>query len=356
MKLQTQGILVSLRAALFVLELLVNNDGTYKYTQYEAIDHPSDAQYGEVIWLKFGVEIVDADMDTDQAYITIDVRDGKPDANNDYDCYEICDTDGHLVGDVLANDHLSADDPNLVTQVKFDGHVVDVPTHGTAKIDGDYGSLEIAADGSYTYNLYDVPGNESDQVVYTYNVDHPGHNDAAGEIKNVNTSYNETTKEFAFQMTIDQKSDGFFVAINGGPNPKGHEAEMALIYFDASNPGDPKVSIYAYNGVNGSASWKDGSKESGTQDPDPILNSIADGSVFSEISVTYDAHGNEVYSLVMDATAIQDHVPALGPASDWTGVSFGDEIGMWLHPVTNLQTSYGSDGYLTEWAGKDGWL
>jgi T1SS-143 domain-containing protein len=58
-----------------VFTLTVNNDGQYTYTQNTGIDHPNTANANDVIWLKFEVEIVDADGDTDTAFITVDVAD-----------------------------------------------------------------------------------------------------------------------------------------------------------------------------------------------------------------------------------------------------------------------------------------
>jgi T1SS-143 domain-containing protein len=58
-----------------VFTLTVNNDGQYTYTQFTGIDHPDSNNANDVIWLKFEVEIVDADGDTDKAYITVDVAD-----------------------------------------------------------------------------------------------------------------------------------------------------------------------------------------------------------------------------------------------------------------------------------------
>ncbi|MBU0800497.1 MAG: VWA domain-containing protein, partial [Alphaproteobacteria bacterium] len=58
-------------------------------------------------------------------------------------------------GGTGAADSLSQDDSNLVTQVRFEGNVVNVGAAG-ATITGDYGTLTIQQDGSYSYTL--LPG------------------------------------------------------------------------------------------------------------------------------------------------------------------------------------------------------
>src|SRR5690606_41362588 len=66
--------------------------------------------------------------------------------------------------------------------------------------------------------------------------------------------------------------DGSTLALNNGPNPKGHAGELALLYFDASRS-TPVLTAYGYNGQNSVTTFYDGSHSNGTQFPDLIDSS-----------------------------------------------------------------------------------
>ncbi len=324
--------------------------GEYTYTQYETVDHPEGTIADDVLWIQFGVTVTDADGDTVEAFIGLDIYDDAPIAEDD--CVEFNASEGFVDGNVVANDDLSQDQDNTVTQIKFGSDVFDVPVDGSdITINGANGALTIDSSGDYSY----VPFADAFSSTYTFSTDNPPGSNGGGDIKNVTTSFNGDTNEFTFSLKVEDISEGFTVALNGGANPKGHEAEMALFYFDASGA-DPIVSVYAYNGMNTQTSWLDGSKAGGVQPADAILNSTANADLFSNISVTFDAAGNKIFSFTMDATTIQNYNPAYGPDGEWSGVSFEDAIGVWLHPVQGLGTSYDADGFLTSWATEgQGW-
>ena len=327
-----------------IFTLVVQSNGDYTFTLQGVIDHPDETDPNDSLPLEFGVTAIDSEGDETDAVITVNVLDDGPTAEDD--CIEFNVSEGEYIGNVTDNDDLSQDTPNLVTQIKFGGDVFDVPANGDdVVINGEFGTLTINNTGAYTYE----PSDTAFEPTYTFSKDNPVGSDGGGDIKNVSTSFDSGSKEFSFSLTMEDISEGFTVAINGGPNPKGHEAEMALFYFDASSA-MPVVSVYAYNGANTQTSWNDGSKAGGVQPADQILNSIADAGLFSDISVTTDASGNKVFSFTMDASDILDHNPAYGPDGEWTGVEFGADLGIWLHPVTGLSTEYGDDGFLTQWS------
>ena len=304
--------------------------GEYTYTQYLPLDHPLAGDPDEVIWLQFEVEITDADGDTATAWIGMDVHDSGVIARDD--CAEFNASEGTYDGNVIDNDQQSYDDPNVIKQVSFEGNVVDIPENGdNVTIEGDYGVLTINNTGEYSYDPFDNAFSQG----YQYSIDNPPGSANGGDIKNITTCYDENTNQFSFEMKIDDVSEGFTLAINGGPNPKGHANEMALIYFDASGS-EPVITIYNYNGLNTQTSWQ-GSE---------IVSSIATADIFSNISVTTDGSGNKIFSFEMDATTIQE----FSNDPDWTGVSFADQLGMWLHPVKGLDTDYDADGFLTQWS------
>ena len=136
-------------------------------------------------------------------------------------------------------------------------------------------------------------------------------------------------------MTIADNSEGFTLAVNDGPNPKGQVDELALFYFDNSGK-NPVVSAYTYDGENNLGSFQN----------DPLVSSLNTDSPFSSIEVVTDESGNTTFSFSLDATSIQE----FSDSDDWTGVGFQDSIGVWLHPVDGLETSYNSNGYLESWS------
>ena len=172
------------------------------------------------------------------------------------------------------------------------------------------------------------------QKVYTYDVIEPNGSDAAGDIQQVWTSFNEATNEFSFKVAIDGNSEGFTLAVNDGPNPKGHADELALFYFDNSGK-NPVVTAYNYDGENNLGSYQN----------EHLVSSLNSDSPFTSIEVTTDEHGNSMLSFSLDATSIVEH----SDNPDWTGVGFQDNIGVWLHPVDGLETTYDSDGFLESW-------
>lgn len=192
-----------------------------------------------------------------------------------------------------------------------------------------------------------------------------GLNMNGGEFSSIHAEYNSDTQRFLWDVTFaDQITDGYTLAVNNGPNPKGHAGELGLIYFDATGA-DARVTAYAYNGVNSMNSYKDGSPTSGTQTPDMILAaSMVDSTMLNhssvmEASVVDGMDGSRRMMLEMDASVINGHTPEYpGPdgIEEWTGVQFAELLGLWMHPLKNLSTSYNEDGTLSQWSGSQGWF
>ena len=188
-----------------------------------------------------------------------------------------------------------------------------------------------------------------------------GLNMNGGEYQSVHAEFDSSTNRFLWSVTFsDQITDGYSLAVNNGPNPKGHAGEMALLYFDATG-GDVRVTGYAYNGVNSLNSYYDGSPQGGTQAPDLLFasNGFENASFITAASVMDNVDGTRVMTLEMDASLINGHNPFYpGPdgPSEWTGVAFDEMIGLWMHPFKNLDTSYDQSGALTGWSGSQGWF
>ncbi len=149
--------------------------GQYTYTQLLPLDHPDSADANDTIDLSFGVQITDNDGDTDTGTVTITVADDGPVARDDINGAE----EGQLItGDVIANDDLSQDVQNLITNVNFEGTDFAVPATGSISITGNYGTLVISQDGTYEYT---TNNNDPDGVdVFTYTLtDFDGDTDTA---------------------------------------------------------------------------------------------------------------------------------------------------------------------------------
>lgn len=191
-----------------------------------------------------------------------------------------------------------------------------------------------------------------------------GLNDGAGIFQSARADYVPAINRFAFKATFsNQVTNGYWLAVSQGDNPKGHSGELALLYVDVSNIAAPKVTAYAYNGVNGDNSHFDGSNAAGIQAPSKIASSIAtDPSKLLDADVTVtDASGGRTIDLVLDTSIIQSYVPQYPGNTPWTGLAIGPAFGIWWHPVSGLQTNYGADGFLgqndADWTyGAQGWF
>lgn len=207
--------------------------------------------------------------------------------------------------------------------------------------------VAAAAAGQATVYNFNWPGATGG----TYGINH-----AAGEIKSMSASYNTQNKSFNYYLTMGKvpgsntlKTNGFWLVVSPGANPKGHAGELAILYFDASTS-NTKLTAYTYNGQNGFTSF---------QNQDKIASSSKTAN-FVKSMVVSDTPAGRVLGFSIDATKIQNHVPSRpgpGGAADWTGVSFGEKMGVWMHPVAGLRTGYGNDGFLCNFDfNKAGWF
>lgn len=197
---------------------------------------------------------------------------------------------------------------------------------------------------------------------FDYNPTLGEQNPDGGRINNIKTTFNDVTNRMTFEVNLGAtasggRTDGFWLAINDGPNPKGHAGELGLLYFDAFGPGGPVLTAYNYNGFNGDTSYYDGSPASGIQAPDKIASSLKTPGFVNSLTFVNNANGTRTLGFDIDATVINNHTPLYPGSSPWTGIGFDNKIGMWLHTVNNLTTSYGTDGYLKNWSyTEQGWF
>jgi hypothetical protein len=184
-----------------------------------------------------------------------------------------------------------------------------------------------------------------------------------GAMESIHAEFDSVTNRFTWNVVFGSSdTQGYTLAVNSGPNPKGHAGELALLYFDATQPTNARVTAFAYNGQNSFTSWQDGNGVApGNQAPD-IIHTINDTSWIINKSVDTLSGGRRAFNLTVDATIMNTHVPiypGTGGVSEWTGIGFGPQnIGLWMHTFKGLDTGgYGPDGQLCGWNfGGQGWF
>lgn len=159
----------------------------------------------------------------------------------------------------------------------------------------------------------------------------------AGKYSNILATFNDETDVLNWSSTFTRKnnqlSDGAWLVLSDGENPKNNVDEYAIMYLDAANE---KVSIYNYDGRNKASSYE-------TED---FLGSTA-------LNVIRNGNDEVTFEFSLDATDINNNTN-YGP--DWKGIAFGEEIGIWFHNTAGLHTSYGANGELLEFnSRRSGW-
>lgn len=198
--------------------------GGYSFAQLAQLDHPDVSNPDDVLNLSFHYSVTDADGDVATSEITIAVHDDAPVAHDDVNLMDMGShtATGNVVtglnGGAGAADVLSTDLDNSVVKVSFGGTTVDVPSTGTVSIDGAYGTLTIAADGSYTYTLNpDAPGSGGGTATMTPLI----LTDAAN---GVNVEVTAVQVAGGVQFTVNLLSgvadlNGFYLDVNGDGGP-----------------------------------------------------------------------------------------------------------------------------------------
>lgn len=187
-----------------------------------------------------------------------------------------------------------------------------------------------------------------------------GLNDSGGTFKSIFASFDSVSNHLTWTMTFsDQVTKGFSLALNNGPNPKGHAGELALLYGDFRDGNDIVLTAYAYNGQNNLTSWKDGNGVvSGDQTPD-AMKGLNDRSTWVlDASKIDHMDGSRTLSFTIDATDLINHTPMYPDNVDpWYGIGFGEKLGLWLHPFRTFNPTYNDSGLITSLStGSQGWF
>jgi hypothetical protein len=165
----------------------------------------------------------------------------------------------------------------------------------------------------------------------------------------IRAEFDPDSSRFLWEFTAGSNVNGYWLVVSPGPNPKGHAGELAVLYLDARGLATntsitPKLTIFNYNGLNGILSYMDGSQAPGVQIPDRIFSSLNPDTAGTIMQLSAaDTAGQRRFTVELDASIIQNHMPMYPSLDDWTGVAFGNKLGAWFHPAAGLVTSYGEN-------------
>lgn len=187
-------------------------------------------------------------------------------------------------------------------------------------------------------------------TTFAYNRSAPiNQNPAGGTISSIASTYDTDSKVFTWNVEysdgVAANTQGYWLVVSGGPNPKSQAGQLAIIYFDARSLASPNVSIYRYNGENNQNSF---------QTPGDLLASTRNSTASQITASASQSGGRRTFNLSVNASAINARYNAGNGFPDWEGIQYGDRIGVWFHSVASLTTSYnGSE--LTGFSGRIGW-
>lgn len=203
-------------------------------------------------------------------------------------------------------------------------------------------ALALSAGASYAGNVWQ----------WDYDGVSPSQNATAGRISSLTSTFDENTDVFNWDVTFSdgatKNTNGYWLVVSDGPNPKNINSQLAIMYFDATNLADPKVSIYRYNGANSSSSFAT---------PGDLLASTEGAGASDIVASASQSGSSRTFRLRVDATAINArYAPGASTVfPDWEGIQFGHRIGMWFHAIKNANFQYNGDR-LTGLTGTSGWL
>lgn len=218
-----------------IFTLAIQPNGAYTFNLIGTLDHANKSNPNDVISLQFGITATDQDGDFDTTTLTVKVYDDGVTAHDDFNSYDTAagTADGNVItglnGGAGAADNLSEDDTNTVTKIAFGTTTVDVPTTGYAEIDGAYGTLKIAADGSYEYTLFGGSAIGGGLTATTLN---PVSADVAGTQSSFSKNgITVTSANGADLRWVSQDGSGIGVA-GGGSDKVWPSGEALLVGFD----------------------------------------------------------------------------------------------------------------------------
>ncbi|MEM8986891.1 MAG: PEP-CTERM sorting domain-containing protein [Pseudomonadota bacterium] len=180
-------------------------------------------------------------------------------------------------------------------------------------------------------------------TIYSYSIDNPGGASNAGDITNFSVSYNDAAgaEKLSLSVTMDLNignvdTNAAWLALSPKSNPKGTTGELALLYIDLVGN---DVYAYEYSGQNNGQSHIN---------PGNLIDVYTD--VVTQSGGSFLTFGFDN----IDVSTVQSYIPTT--PQPWTGVSFGDHVGIWFHGVNGSITgddngisSFSYDGRNQSW-------
>ncbi len=176
------------------------------------------------------------------------------------------------------------------------------------------------------------------------------HAPVAGYVDRFYSKFNNSTDQLNVSMTLSDSlpggvtssqsgfdfkgiGDGFWVVLTGGPGPQSSAAngKFAVLLGDAATR---KVTSYVYEFTSNTFE--------GIND---LENRTHIATFDNAFEVDNSTAGKTTYSFDIDASDINSYSGS-GAGSDWMGVEYGENIGIWAHPFKSNEVSYNADGSL----------
>lgn len=149
----------------------------------------------------------------------------------------------------------------------------------------------------------------------------------------ISTSYNTDTEELSWSTTFTEQDgvlpEGAWLVISPGTSPNLEAEELTIFYLDSLTN---NLTAYVYGGPN---SWG----------PNPWEQTDLLASWTDALQV--EENGNQrTLSFSVDVSSINDY----SDSPDWLGAAFGEEVGIWFHALSDLESAYNDDGSLSEFS------
>jgi hypothetical protein len=164
----------------------------------------------------------------------------------------------------------------------------------------------------------------------------------AGVLEDLEISFSEGSQELNFSAEYSRNPisgnlpDSFWFVLSPGSNPKNHVDEYAIFYGDLTQN---TMAAYVYNGANSSNSWNT---------PGELIE------VFHNPFTTIQSTDELAFNFSIDASLVNGYDPT---NLDWTGVAFGEKIGIWYHHSVLSNVAYNQDGSIAALSrSSQGWI
>ena len=141
-------------------------------------------------------------------------------------------------------------------------------------------------------------------------------------------AYDDVAETYSMKFQDEGTSDGFWLVVSSGANPKTHANEYAILYGDRA---ENRITAYTYDGVNSKNSFQTGT----------LLGTF--DNAFSDAG-EHPTYGYDMTMFSLDVAGIN----AAFDTPEWDGVQLGDEAGIWFHQAEGTSFEYGIDGAITD--------